>query len=111
MKDLSSRHCQACEGGTAALTEQQIGEHLQQVEGWTRSCDLPAIERSFRFPSYSMLMGFVNGVAWIAERENHHPILEVHFTHCVVRYYTHAIQGLSENDFVCAAKANALYDI
>lgn len=109
MNELQSRHCQACEGGAAALSEQELGEHLKRVEGWTRSRDLPAIERSFHFQSYPMVVGFANAVAWMAERENHHPILEVHYTHCVVRYYTHAIHGLSENDFICAAKANALY--
>ncbi|MGD9387555.1 MAG: 4a-hydroxytetrahydrobiopterin dehydratase, partial [Gammaproteobacteria bacterium] len=68
------------------------------------------IRRDFRFKGFNRTMGFVNAVAWIANSENHHPDLEVGWGHCLVRFSTHAIKGLSENDFICAAKVDALLD-
>jgi len=66
------------------------------------------IYREFTFKNYYKTMAFVNAVAWIAHQENHHPDLSVGYNRCLVRYSTHAIQGLSENDFICAAKVDAL---
>ncbi len=66
------------------------------------------IRRLFTFKGFHQTMAFVNAVAWIAHRENHHPDLEVGYNRCLVRYRTHAIGGLSENDFICAAKVDRL---
>ena len=68
------------------------------------------IAQDFRFPEFHRTMAFVNALAWIAHGENHHPDLEVGYGHCRVRYTTHAIGGLSENDFICAAKIDALLE-
>jgi 4a-hydroxytetrahydrobiopterin dehydratase len=79
---------------------------MGQLEGW-ESFD-GRIEREFRFKNYYQTMAFVNAVAWIANRENHHPAMQVGYNICRVSYTTHAIDGLSENDFICAAKVEAL---
>lgn len=103
---LTSRHCRPCEGGVLPLSEAVAAEMLGELEGWELSAG--KIGKLFRFKNWSQTMAFVNAVAWIAQRENHHPDLEVGFDTCRVRYTTHAIGGLSENDFICAAKVEAL---
>lgn len=109
-KDLVNRRCVSCEGGIAALDEQSVTQWLQVVPGWAKLENPSSIERVFEFPDYAHALSFVGAVAWVAIRENHHPVIELHYGRCIVRYYTHAIGGLSENDFICAAKVNALYD-
>jgi 4a-hydroxytetrahydrobiopterin dehydratase len=75
---------------------------------WSMNDEATEIRRDFRFKGFYRTMGFVNAVAWVANAENHHPDLEVGWGHCLVRFQTHAINGLSENDFICAAKVDAL---
>jgi 4a-hydroxytetrahydrobiopterin dehydratase len=75
---------------------------------WTLSEDGREIERTFSFPAYSRSLGFANAVAWIAIAEGHHPVLTVAYGSCRVSYTTHAINGLSDNDFICAAKIDRL---
>jgi 4a-hydroxytetrahydrobiopterin dehydratase len=75
---------------------------------WTMNDEATEIRRDFCFKGFYRTMGFVNAVAWVANAENHHPDLEVGWGHCLVRFQTHAINGLSENDFICAAKVDAL---
>ena len=108
MSDLANRRCEACDGSTPSLTPGQIAKYLPQVPQWQQREN--AIERTFAFKGYCRTMAFVNAVAWIAHRENHHPDMHVSYQHCTVRYTTHAIDGLSENDFICAAKVDALLD-
>jgi 4a-hydroxytetrahydrobiopterin dehydratase len=104
--ELSSRHCIPCEGGTNPLKRDEIERLLSSLKGWVSNGN--EIFRSFEFKNYFKTMAFVNAVAWIAHRENHHPDLEVKYGSCTVRYSTHAIGGLSQNDFICAAKINDL---
>jgi len=75
---------------------------------WSVSEDGLQIERDFGFPAYSRTLGFANAVAWIAITEGHHPVLTVSYGNCTVSYTTHAIGGLSDNDFICAAKIDRL---
>lgn len=75
---------------------------------WALSADGKSIKRSFSFPAFSWTMAFVNAVAWIATTEGHHPELTVNYGRCVVGYTTTAIDGLSDNDFICAAKIDRL---
>jgi len=105
--DLSSKKCEACEGIGAALTPDQI-KHLmpQLAEGWHVSIDNKEINKSFAFKNFYETMAFVNGLAWIANVENHHPDLELGYNYCRVRFTTHALNGLSQNDFICAAKVD-----
>ncbi len=104
--DLTSRSCKPCEGGVPALSEAEVGRLLPRLDGWQVKDGF--IERTFRFNDYHQTMAFVNATAWVSHRENHHPDLEVRYNACKVRYITHAIDGLSENDFICAAKIDAL---
>lgn len=104
--DLRERRCRPCEGGVPPLTDAQIRELLGRVPGWRR--EGAAIVREFSFKSYARTVAFVNAVVWIAMTEDHHPEIAFGYKTCTIRYTTHAIGGLSENDFICAAKINAL---
>jgi 4a-hydroxytetrahydrobiopterin dehydratase len=109
MNELESRRCVPCEGGVAALDREQAETLLAKLQSdWELSDDARQIRKEFRFKGYYKTIAFVNAVAWIANREDHHPDLEVGYASCVVGYTTHAIGGLSENDFICAAKIDAL---
>ena len=105
--DLASRHCTPCEGGTPSLSRGEVDRMLERVEGWEFVDG--RIDKEFRFKNFYQTMAFVNAVAWIAHRENHHPDMRVGYNTCWVSYTTHAIGGLSENDFICAAKVEALF--
>jgi 4a-hydroxytetrahydrobiopterin dehydratase len=108
MSDLKAKHCKACEGGVETLSHDEAQRLLEQLQGWEISENGKEIYRACRFKNYYQTIAFVNAVAWIANQEDHHPDLEVGYSRCLVRYSTHAIDGLSENDFICAAKIDAL---
>ena len=111
MSDLTQKHCKVCEGGVSPLSAEESNNMLGELnEGWTPSEDGQSISRSFKFKNYYETMAFVNAVAWMAHSEDHHPDMEVGYNRCHVVYSTHAIGGLSENDFICAAKVDALLD-
>lgn len=108
MSDLATRRCVACEGGMPKLTDAGILQLLTEVPGWMLVEEGAALTRTFAFENYWETMAFVNAVAWIAHQEDHHPDLSVHWGRCVVRWSTHAVSGLTDNDFICAAKVSAL---
>ncbi len=109
MTDLSDRHCKPCEGGVEPLSAADAQKWLDQLaDGWSIDENGKEIRRDFEFNGFYKTMAFVNAVAWIANSQGHHPDLEVGYGHCLVRYTTHAIGGLSENDFICAARVDAL---
>lgn len=110
MIDLATRRCAPCEGGIAPLTPAGIKSLHDQVPRWAIRADQAELERTFRFPNYWQTMAFVNAVAWVAHGEDHHPDLSVHYDHVVVRYSTHAVGGLTDNDFICAAKIDRLVE-
>jgi 4a-hydroxytetrahydrobiopterin dehydratase len=106
---LHERHCSACARGTPAMARSQAETLLAQLHGdWQLSADSQHIQRDFLFRDFHQTMAFVNALAWVAHREDHHPDLEVGYRHCLVRYTTHSVGGLSENDFICAAHLDAL---
>ena len=109
MTDLAQRKCKPCEGGTAAYTDAQAREMLKDLKGWI--IDDGKLVKVYPFPNYYQTMAFVNALAWISHREDHHPDLEVGYNKCRVAYSTHAVGGLSENDFICAAKCDALFGL
>ena len=84
----------------------EITRHLQELRGWALRDG--AIEKRFAFPDFHLTMAFVNAVAEIAHREDHHPDMALGYGHCLLRYRTHSVQGLSINDFICAARVDAL---
>lgn len=108
MSDLATRRCVPCEGGTTPLNQQTSQRYLDQLDDWQLTEPPNGIERTFRFDDFHQTMAFVNAVAWIAHTQDHHPDLNVSYRQCHVQYTTHAINGLSENDFICAARIEAL---
>ncbi len=109
MIDLTSQKCKPCEGLVAPLTVDAATKLLQQLDGW--HLQEKQINKTYSFKNYYQTMAFVNAVAWIAHREDHHPDMTVGYNRCDVIYTTHAIGGLSENDFICAAKIDQLFSI
>ena len=105
MSNLLHQRCQAHVGG-APMADAAIRDHLAQVSGWHLAGG--AIEKTFNFRNYHETLGFVNALGWIANTEDHHPELRVFYDRCVVRFDTHSVGGISINDFICAAKADAL---
>ncbi len=105
---LCDKTCKSCEGGVDPLSHDQVHDCLKQLDQWQLSSDHKKITKIFSFKNYFETMAFVNATAWISHQENHHPDLSVHYNRCVVEYTTHAIDGLSENDFICAAKIDGL---
>ena len=109
MTKLTERHCKPCEGGLPALTHAEVEAlRAKLAAGWQLSADGKGLAREFRFVDFYRTMSFVNAIAHVANLEDHHPDLEVGYNYCRVRYSTHAIGGLSENDFICAAKLDLI---
>ena len=106
---LAQRKCQACNGDTRSLERGESEKLLQELSGeWALATDAKAIRRAFAFKDFYRTMSFVNALAHVANIEDHHPDLEVGYNYCRVRFTTHAIKGLSENDFICAAKLDQI---
>ena len=109
MSELTEKKCKPCEGGVPPLARAQAEALARQLASeWVLSKEGPYLRREFRFKDFYRTMSFVNAVAHIANIEDHHPDLEVGYNYCRVQYTTHAIQGLSENDFICAAKIDLI---
>ncbi|AOV17275.1 pterin-4-alpha-carbinolamine dehydratase [Acidihalobacter aeolianus] len=107
---LRQGRCAPCEGGVPPLDHDEAARLMSGLHpDWQRVEDGRAIARELGFANFHDTMAFVNAVAWIAHREDHHPDLEVGYNRCRVRYSTHAIGGLSRNDFICAARVDALF--
>ena len=105
MNPLALQHCQPLEGH-AAMQAALIEQHLSAAPGWALVDG--AIQKRYAFPDYHHTMAFVNALAWVAHAEDHHPDLLVSYSSCTVRFNTHSVGGLSINDFICAAKLDAL---
>jgi len=106
---LADKHCKPCEGGVEPLKADDAEALMASLhDDWQLSQDGLEIARHFKFPAYSRTLGFANAVAWIAISEGHHPVLTVSYGSCDVSWTTHAIGGLSDNDFICAAKVDRL---
>lgn len=109
MTQLTDRKCEPCEGGVQPLDRDAAGALMAELhDDWLLDDDAGAIEREFKFQAFSRTMSFVNAVAFVATNEGHHPEVTFSYGFCRVRYWTHAIGGLSDNDFICAAKIDAL---
>ncbi len=110
MNSLSGKKCLPCEGGVAPLSTETVESLLEQLHpDWQVTDDGLHIVRVFTFANYYETIAFVNAMAWVAHQEDHHPDLQVGYNRCTVNYSTHAIGGLSENDFICAAKIDELH--
>ncbi len=105
---LREQHCTPIAKGSAPLDERGVQELFAQLHDWQLADDYKAISRAFRFADFHHTMAFVNALAWVAHQQDHHPDLEVGYNRCTVHYSTHAAQGLTRNDFICAARIDAL---
>lgn len=106
--DPANTHCKPRSGPEHRIDASHAAERLSGLKDWTLVEDGAAITRTFRFADYYRTLAFVNALAYVAHEQDHHPDLSVHYDRCVVRYSTHDVGGLSDNDFICAAKADAL---
>ena len=104
--DLKQKKCVPCEGGVPKLTAQEAEDLLTQIHSW--EIQENKLGKMFKFKNFAQAMEFLNQVAEIAENENHHPDFSVHYNRVNFSIWTHAIDGLSENDFILAAKIDAL---
>ncbi len=102
--DLSQKKCLPCEGGVAPLSEQASKKLLEELVGWELDKQTGAIQKKYSFKNFYRTMSFTNMVAWVANQQNHHPDMKIGYNYCHIYFKTHAIDGLSENDFICAAK-------
>jgi 4a-hydroxytetrahydrobiopterin dehydratase len=109
VSELAHRSCKPCEGGVAPLTQAASMELLGKLDSsWRLDEQARWICRELSFRDFYRTMSFVNAVAHLANIEDHHPDLEIGYNYCRIRYTTHAIRGLSENDFICAAKIDLI---
>lgn len=107
MKPLEQQSCQLIAKGSPAMDATQAKQYLPHIPQWT-NIDNKAIERDFKFKDYYQTMAFVNVVAYIAHQCDHHPDMEIGYNHCKITYTTHSVNGLSLNDFICAAKIDRI---
>lgn len=106
---LNNMKCIPCEGGVAPLNLVEAEVLLKELNpAWVLDPHVKCITRRFEFKGFQKTMGFVNALAWIVNQENHHPELKMGYNYCEVTFTTHAIDGLSSNDFICAAKLDLL---
>ena len=109
MTELVEKHCQPCDGGTAPMTAGEARVLMYQLhKDWQLAEDAKSLHRAFSFKNFYRTMSFANVVAHVANLEDHHPDLELGYNYCRIKFMTHAIGGLSENDFICAAKIDAI---
>lgn len=105
-ENLAAEHCKP---NAAKLTDGEAAKLLAALHGWKRANN--AIVRRFPFDDFHHTMAFVNALAWVAHRQDHHPDLDVGYEHCTVTWSTHSAGGLTRNDFICAARTEALVDV
>ena len=105
LEQLLSSHCHEMKG--PAMSDPDVRAQLSVLNEWV--IDDGALAKTYRFNNYYETLAFVNALAYVVHREDHHPDLHVGYNRCVVRYHTHSVNGISENDFISAVKADALY--
>jgi 4a-hydroxytetrahydrobiopterin dehydratase len=106
--ELKSKKCVPCEGGVPKLSNDLIAENKRLIHSGWELIENSKLRRSFKFVNFKQTMEFVNEVAYLAENEGHHPDMYVSYGSCVIELWTHALEGLSENDFILAAKIDEL---
>ena len=106
--ELLAMKCKPLKGPQNALARAQVDALLPELPGWKLGPEAGDLRKDFKFPDFSKALAFVNALGWVAERENHHPDLELGWGRCQVRFSTHDVGGISLNDFICAAKTEAL---
>jgi len=105
---LIEKRCQPCEGGVPSLDPSKVAVLIKELSGWNLSSDGKFIEKKIQLKNFKLALDLVNKIGQLAERENHHPDILVSYSQVTLRLFTHAIGGLSENDFILAAKIDQL---
>jgi 4a-hydroxytetrahydrobiopterin dehydratase len=109
MSNLSDRKCVPCKGGTKPLGPAEAAQLRRGLDAaWTISADNRSLQRAYKFKDFYRTMSFMGALAHIANGEDHHPDVQLGYNYCRVTFSTHSIGGLSENDFICAAKVDRL---
>lgn len=106
---LRHEHCRPLKGSEHQISGSALDNLMAAIPGWSLLEDGQRIGRDYRFDGFLPALAFVNALGWMAEQENHHPDLEIGWGYCRVRFSTHDVGGLSRNDFICAAKTDALF--
>jgi 4a-hydroxytetrahydrobiopterin dehydratase len=106
--ELSSLHCKPPQDGASPMSRNEANSYLVQLDGWRLVEDGSAISQRFGFKNFNETMAFISTMAWISNTQDHHPDFSAGYNYCRVNYTSHAIGGLSKNDFICAAKLNKL---
>ncbi len=103
--DLSNKKCVPCEGGVDALTKDQASNLMIKLDkNWVLANNNKSISKDFKFKNHYEVISAINLIAWISHKEDHHPEITYGYNNLSVKFFTYAIDGLSENDFICAAK-------
>lgn len=108
MADLTGEHCEPCEGGVPPMERSEAEEYLEDLGDWGLK-DVPKIQRTYSLEDFQQTMEFVNRIGDIADREGHHPHFTVRYSEVDVTIWTHAVDGLTKNDFILAAKLDEAY--
>jgi len=106
--DLANQHCIPRRGKEHALNATEIAALLAKLPGWELSPDSKALVKDFKFADFHHTLGFINAVGFMANHEDHHPDIQAGYGHCHLLWSTHDVGGLSLNDFICAARVEAL---
>ena len=106
--DLSQKDCVPCQGGVAPYSGDQARAMMGQLDGWTLSDDATTIRRRFTFKGFAKAVEMANLAAWLGNKQGHHPDIAFGWGYCEVAFTTHEAGGLTENDFICAARLDAL---
>ncbi|MFL2841032.1 MAG: 4a-hydroxytetrahydrobiopterin dehydratase [Pseudohongiellaceae bacterium] len=106
--NFADQHCVPCEGGVEPIDREAADIYLEDLPEWSLSEDGKMILRRIEFKGFLSTMSFINAMAWLVNKEGHHPDFTAGYNYCEVGFTTHAIDGLSDNDFICAAKVSAL---
>ena len=108
MSDLAKKRCAPCTEATPRVTPDEVNRLIATLPGYRADLLVGSISKVYEFADFYETMAFINAVAYVAHVEDHHPDMAISYNRCSVTYSTHAIGGLSENDFICAAKIEAL---
>ena len=106
--DLKNQKCQACSGNTPVLNENEISDHLAKLNNWRVNDEQKMIFKKFNFKSFRQALNFTNKVGELADKEGHHPDVSLGWGYTLIMLHTHAIKGLSINDFIMAAKIDVI---
>lgn len=110
MSDLSAQKCEACRADAPKVSDAELAELIREIPDWVPMVrdGVMQLEREFKFKNFKLAWAFSNKVAELAEAEFHHPTITLEWGKCTITWWTHAINGLHRNDFICAAKTDAL---